>query len=137
MQGYILLIKNSTESHDSHYEPPSPFYGAKFNPKVRFSLKHAELTFFKWYLAYWVCVQRNTKPNQVCVIEFGQMHKQSLHVYKLVKTNSPFPCLLQLSLHKTEILKQVYVPKAGQYWWNPQAALYNVGKYIHVVTIII
>lgn len=70
---------------------PSPFYGAKFNPKVRFSFKHAELTFFKWYLAYWVCVQRNTKQNQVCVIEFGQMHKQSLHVYKLVKTNSPFP----------------------------------------------
>lgn len=46
------------------------------------------------------------------------------------KTISPFPSLplLQLSLHKTGILKQEYVPKAGQYWWNPQAALCNVGN---------
>lgn len=54
-----------------------------------------------------------SKKHQAKSGEFGQMHKQSLHVYKLVKTNSPFPCLLQLSLHKTEILKQVYICTEG------------------------
>lgn len=47
--------------------PPPSFYGAKFNQKIRFSLKHAELTFFQMIFGILsLCSKKHQAKSGMC-----------------------------------------------------------------------